>query len=154
MTGVQTCALPIFHQTDGENLGRDGCRVPMPWSGEAPPFGFSPAGATAPPWLPQPAAWTAYTVARQQGEPGSMLELYCSALRLRRREPDLGDGPLRWLTAAADVLSFARGDAFACVVNLSRTEVALPPHRKIILASAPVTNGMLATDAAAWLRTA
>jgi len=145
---------PMFHQTGGENLGRDGCRVPMPWSGEAPPFGFSPAGATAPPWLPQPAAWTAYTVARQQGEPGSMLELYRSALRLRRREPDLGDGPLRWLTAAADVLSFARGDAFACVVNLSRTEVALPPHRKIILASAPVTNGMLATDAAAWLRTA
>jgi len=52
------------------------------------------------------------------------------------------------------VLSFARGDGFACVVNLSGAAVALPPHHGIILASAPVVDGRLATDTAAWLRTA
>ena len=45
------------------NRGRDGCRVPIPWSGDEPPFGFSPDGASAPPWLPQPASWRALTVA-------------------------------------------------------------------------------------------
>jgi alpha-glucosidase len=144
---------PMFHQTGGENLGRDGCRVPLPWSGDAPPFGFSPAGTTTAPWLPQPADWRDYTVARQQGDPDSMLELYRRALRLRRNEPSLGDGRLRWLPAGPDVLTFARGDGFACVVNLSGADVALPPHREVILASAPVTGGALAPDAAAWLRT-
>jgi alpha-glucosidase len=144
----------MFHQGDGENLGRDGCRVPLPWSGEEPPFGFSPAGATVPPWLPQPAAWREYTVARQQGDPDSMLELYRRALHLRRAEPGLGDGTLRWLPAEPDVLSFGRGDGFACVVNLSGRTVALPPHREVILASSPVPDGRLAPDTAAWLRTA
>ena len=145
---------PMYHQGDGANLGRDGCRVPLPWSGAEPPFGFSPPGATAPPWLPQPAAWREYSVEREQGDPDSMLELYRRALHLRRGEPGLGDGPLRWLPAEPDVLSFARGDGFACVVNLSGAAVALPPHRGIILTSAPVPGDQLAPDTAAWLRTA
>ena len=60
--------------------GRDGCRVPLPWSGDEQPFGFSPAGATAPPWLPQPADWKDRTVQAQTGDPHSMLELYRAAL--------------------------------------------------------------------------
>jgi alpha-glucosidase len=145
---------PMFHQGDGENLGRDGCRVPLPWSGETPPFGFSPAGATKAPWLPQPAEWRGYTVEREQTDPDSMLALYRRALRLRRAEVGLGDGPLRWLPAQPDVLAFARGDGFACVVNLSTRAVPLPPHRDLILASAPVHDGLLPPDSSAWLRTA
>ena len=45
---------PTFLRTGGAVVGRDGCRVPLPWSGDAPPFGFGPSGT---PWLPQPAAW-------------------------------------------------------------------------------------------------
>ena len=144
----------MYHQGNGENLGRDGCRVPLPWSGDAPPFGFSPADVTAPPWLPQPAAWRAFTVAREWADPGSMLDLYRRALHRRRAEPGLGDGTLHWLPAEADVLSFARGDGFACVVNLSGGAVALPAHHDVILASAPVVDGRLAPDSAVWLRTA
>ena len=33
---------PIFARTDGERVGRDGCRVPLPWSGTQAPFGFGP----------------------------------------------------------------------------------------------------------------
>jgi len=47
---------PMFFRTKGVNLGRDGCRVPLPWSGAASPFGFSPAGAGEEPWLPQPSS--------------------------------------------------------------------------------------------------
>ena len=143
---------PMFHQGDGVNLGRDGCRVPMPWGGDEPPFGFSPPDAGVPPWLPQPRDWSQYTVERQSRDPESMLHLYRRALRLRRAEPGLGDGPLRWLDAPADVLSFTRDHGFVCVVNLAQQEVPLPPHREIILASQTVTGGMLPADTAAWLR--
>ena len=45
---------PMYFRSDGVDPGRDGCRVPLPWSGDAAPFGFSPDGAGAPPWLRQP----------------------------------------------------------------------------------------------------
>ena len=34
---------PMHFQSGGVDPGRDGCRVPLPWSGDTPPFGFSPA---------------------------------------------------------------------------------------------------------------
>ena len=57
---------PIFARSGGERVGRDGCRVPLPWSGTEAPFGFGPAGT---PWLPQPASWADLTVAAQDGDP-------------------------------------------------------------------------------------
>ena len=144
----------MYHQGNGENLGRDGCRVPLPWAGEVAPFGFSPAGAETPPWLPQPADWKDYTVERQERDPDSMLALYRRALGVRRAEPALGDGPLGWLPAGPNVLAFARSDGFACVVNFSAGPVPLPPHREVILTSAPLVDGRLGPDAAAWLRIA
>ncbi|HEY0240943.1 MAG TPA: glycoside hydrolase family 13 protein, partial [Friedmanniella sp.] len=49
----EVLADPMFFRTAGEVRGRDGCRVPLPWSGTAAPYGFSPDGVH--PWLPQPA---------------------------------------------------------------------------------------------------
>lgn len=44
---------PIFHRSAGARLGRDGCRIPMPWDSTAPSAGFSsPAGPTALPASP------------------------------------------------------------------------------------------------------
>ena len=57
-----------------------------------------------------------------------MLSLYREALQIRRGEPALGDGTLRWLDAPDGVLAFARGERFACVLNLSAEPVELPPH--------------------------
>jgi alpha-glucosidase len=136
--------------TDGV---RDGCRVPMPWSGDEPPFGFSPDGSASP-WLPQPADWKGYTVAAQVGREHSMLSLYRHALRLRRTTPGLGDGPMAWLPCDPQVFAFTRGDEFACVVNMSGGPVALPAHIEIMLASGPLDAGMLPVDTAVWLRTA
>jgi alpha-glucosidase len=145
---------PMFFRTRGENPGRDGCRVPMPWSGDRPPFGFSPTGATASPWLPQPGTWRDYTVAAEYADPASMLQLYRDALRTRRAEPTLGDGPFTWLPAPDGVLAFARGDhgEFICVVNLSGCTVPLPVHGQTVLASGPVADGRLPADTAVWLR--
>jgi alpha-glucosidase len=131
---------------------RDGCRVPLPWSGDEPPFGFSPAEASGAPWLPQPAEWKDITADAQAGDPRSMLELYRAALRIRRAHPALGDGTLAWDQAAPDgTLSFTREPGFRCVVNLSGGAIALPPHRELVLAGAPLDGDRLPADAAAWL---
>jgi alpha-glucosidase len=142
---------PAFLRTNGEEGRRDGCRVPIPWTWLGSSFGFSPSGAS---WLPQPTDWGAWSVEAQDGDPASMLTLYRTALALRKERPDLGDGTLRWLDAPAGVLAFARQHGTVCVVNvegepLDVTEV-VPSHR-LLLASEPLDDGVLAPGAAAWL---
>jgi alpha-glucosidase len=131
---------------------RDGCRVPLPWSGDEPPFAFSPPEASASPWLPQPAEWKDRTVQAQTGDPNSMLELYRAAISLRRREPGLHDRPMTWTAAAPGVLAYTRGAGFACVLNMSRATVALPDHLRCLLASGPLDGVLLPPDTAVWLR--
>jgi alpha-glucosidase len=143
---------PTVFQTNGELLGRDGCRVPLPWSAEGASAGFSPAGGAAP-WLPQPEGWAALSVEAQSGVPGSTLELYRAALVARREEPALGDGTLEWLELGADVLAFRRDPGFACVVNLGAEPVALPEGAEVLLASGDLVEGRLPSDTAVWLRT-
>ena len=140
---------PMHHRSGGVDPGRDGCRVPLPWFGDRPPFGFAPDGVV--PWLPQPPGWSGLTVERQAADPDSMLSLYRDALRIRHHELELSEAPLQWLDAAGDVLAFARGH-LACVVNLGGVTVDLPEHTDVLLVSEPLTEGRLRPDSAAWLR--
>jgi alpha-glucosidase len=142
---------PFWERSGHTEPGRDGCRVPLPWSGTATPFGFSPDGASAPPWLPQPASWADRTVQAQATDPGSMLALYQEALHVRRNSTDLGDGPMEWLPSAPGVLAFRRGAGFACVVNLSPEPVELPVHHDVLVASESLVDAKLPVDAAVWL---
>ncbi|HEX3957366.1 MAG TPA: glycoside hydrolase family 13 protein [Trebonia sp.] len=162
---------PIWHRTNGEDPGRDGCRVPLPWSGTEPPFGFSPAGATHEPWLPQPKEWRDITVAAEQASQDSMLCLYTEALRLRRSLEAFRTGGLSWREAPDGVLSFARvaavegtavegtaveataaeGTGVRCIANLSPVPVELPPGATVLLASGPLADGQLPPDTTAWV---
>ncbi|GAA1734945.1 glycoside hydrolase family 13 protein [Luedemannella helvata] len=145
---------PIFARTNGAELGRDGCRVPLPWSGDAAPYGFGPAGSR--PWLPQPATWARLSVEAQARDAGSTLSLYRAALAERRRLAGLGDGVLRWLPSPApDTLVFARDAAestVVCVANLGATAVPLPAELPApLLTSGPCPNsGELPADTTAW----
>ena len=143
-------ADPIWVRSGHTDRGRDGCRVPIPWSGDRPPFGFGPPGG-ADPWLPQPAAWAGRTAADQAGEPGSMLELYRAALRIRRAQPALGDGGFAWLSDRADVLDFRREPGFRCIVNLAADPVVLPDTGRVLLSSGELAEGRLPSDTAVWL---
>ena len=146
---------PTWAQSGHTDRGRDGCRVPLPWSGEEAPFGFSPPQAVAPPWLPQPPGWREETVQVQTGDEDSMLELYRRALRLRRSHPALGDGRLTWLPAPAGALAFAREPGFACVVNLSAQAVAPPSAAELLISSHELdAKGRIPVHAAAWFATA
>jgi len=143
---------PIFYRTHGEDPGRDGSRVPLPWSGTEPPFGFTPSGASAVPWLPQPKEWRDLTVAAESDRDDSMLRLYQDALRIRRSSGALGDAPMAWQPSADGVLSFDRGSSFRCVANLSAEPVPLPPDTAALLASGPLDTGLLPPDTTVWLR--
>jgi alpha-glucosidase len=140
---------PVWERSGHTDKGRDGCRVPIPWSGTEPPFGFSTMGA----FLPQPPAWRDLTAEAQHGVESSTLELYRAALRLRREHAGLGDGTLRWLDAGPDVLHFARGAGLSCLVNLSTEPVTPPAGSRVLLASDPLTvDGALPQDTAVWLQ--
>jgi alpha-glucosidase len=141
---------PIFAGTGGANIGRDGCRVPLPWTPTGDSYGFGPDGG-APTWLPQPAEFGELSVSAQEGDPASVLTLYRAALKIRTGHPALGDGQLEWLEAGDTVLAFRREPGFACWVNLGSEPVALPHGATLLLASQELSDGQLPPDTAAWL---
>jgi len=141
---------PMHFRSGGSDPGRDGCRVPMPWSANTPTYGFSPDDATSHPWLPQPTTWASLSAEAQAADPASMLNLYRSALRIR--PAILGDESMQWLDRGVDVLAFRRGDRFECVVNLGAEPVAIPEQSEILLASGELAERAVPTDTAVWLR--
>ena len=144
---------PMHFRSGGIDPGRDGCRVPLPWSGDAPPFGFSPTVRRPSRGCPSPRTGPALTVERPGGRPRSMLALYRAALRLRRRTPELGDGPLDWLTSGAGRARVPRAAPASSASSTSRRPgAAAGPASAILLASADLSDGHLPPDATAWLR--
>ena len=139
---------PIWHRSGHTIRGRDGCRVPMPWSGSSPSFGFSPDGVAT--WLPQPASWRTLTVEAQERDPGSMLALYRAALAIRRSHEGFRGEAFTWLPSAPDVLDFERAAGLRCTVNVGADAVSLDPAREVLLTSAPLVDGALSPDATAW----
>lgn len=142
---------PLFIITDGAEIGRDGCRVPLPWSTDpATSFGFSPNAAT--PWLPQPANWGELSVQHEAADAHSMLRWYRTLMAHRR----LLSGELTWVEIDhPDCLAFERGGALI-IANVGAGTVDLPEAmvagRNVIVASQPETTlRQLPSDTCVWL---
>jgi alpha-glucosidase len=143
---------PTWERSGHTERGRDGCRVPLPWTTSGPSLGFG----SGPGWLPQPPAWGQLSVEAQDGDPESMLTLYRSALQLRRSLPALGAGSgqdVHWLELGNDAVGFSRKPGFTFILNLGAEPLELPPGT-LLVASGPLSDGRLPTDTAAWLTTA
>jgi alpha-glucosidase len=145
---------PLFIRTDGKERGRDGCRVPLPWTADATTsFGFSPVAVQ--PWLPQPQDWGDLSVEEQAGDPQSMLSWYRTLLAHR----PLLSGDLVWVDVAeSNCLAFERNGALV-VANVGATTVelsaALVAGRSVILATQPeATAQRLPSDSCVWLSAA
>ncbi|MGP9021150.1 glycoside hydrolase family 13 protein [Streptomyces sp. BR1] len=140
---------PSFFRAEGQDGFRDGCRVPIPWTADGPSYGFGGGGS----WLPQPAEWAGLSVEAQTGDPRSTLELYRSALALRRALPGLGDGDMEWLETPADLLAFAR-PGFVCTVNTSASPAELAVPGRPLIATAPLEftggNVTIPAESAVW----
>ncbi|HYH35232.1 MAG TPA: glycoside hydrolase family 13 protein [Nocardioides sp.] len=128
--------------------GRDGCRVPIPWEGESPPYGFGPGAGQ--PWIPQPDGWGPLSVASQREQPGSTLEFYRAALRARR-EHALPAGDRVDVSCDQSGLLAVRRGTLTALLNCGDGP-ALLPEGEVLVASGPVEDGKLPADTAAWLR--
>ncbi|WP_372735579.1 alpha-amylase family glycosyl hydrolase, partial [Nocardioides sp.] len=128
-------------------VGRDGCRVPIPWSGDQPPFGFGPGSGQ--PWLPQPPEWGTVSVAAQETDDASTLAFYRRALAARREHAHGSDLLLTGLEADDEVLRFRRGRLHV-VLNAGATAIPLPAG-EVVLASGPLEADSLPPDTAVWL---
>ncbi|MCC4248053.1 glycoside hydrolase family 13 protein [Microbacterium testaceum] len=140
---------PTWFRTNGERYGRDGCRVPIPWSADAPAYGFNDTGAA---WLPQPAEWAEFARDVQRDDPASTLSLYRSLLA-ERRAHGLGAGTLEWLEGFGDDVVAFRNGPITVIANLGDTAVALPAG-DVVVASGPLDGASLPTDTTVWIAAA
>jgi alpha-glucosidase len=139
---------PTWERSGRTERGRDGCRVPMPWRGDAPPFGFSTCADT---WLPIPAEWAALTVEKQLRDTDSTLSFFLRALELRRSRAEFDGAGIEWLPGPDDALIFQRRDGgLICALNAGNRQLTLPDG-ELILASSPMVDGTLPPNTAAWL---
>ncbi|MGC5224578.1 glycoside hydrolase family 13 protein [Micromonospora sp. DT81.3] len=137
---------PTFFRGGGtDGLGRDGCRVPLPWKESGESFGFGSAGAH----LPQPAWFAGYAVAREEKDPTSSLTMYRRALALRRSLQS--SERLEWIeTGDPEVLRFRRPNGWEVVTNFGAGEYPLD-RADIVISSGPVRLGEVAGETTVWL---
>jgi alpha-glucosidase len=140
-------ADPVWERSGRTRRGRDGCRVPLPWTRSGPSLGFGDAA----PWLPQPRDWSELSVEAEEEDRASMLWLYRDALRVRHETAALHADDFAWLDSGDDVIAFSRGDRFTCLVNFGGAPIELPPG-EVLLSSVPLEDGKLPSDAAAWVQ--
>jgi alpha-glucosidase len=137
---------PTWERSGHTLRGRDGERVPLPWSGDRPPYGFSTASTT---WLPMPDDWAGLGGCDQAKDPASTLSLYRAVLALRRTMFAAAPAEFEWLDGPKDVLSFRRADV---TVLLNAGDEAVPlPAGEVLLSSSAVVDGKLPANTAVWL---
>jgi alpha-glucosidase len=136
---------PIWVRTLNTKKGRDGARVPLPWTHEGASYGFGSGAA----WLPQPAGFSQTAVSKQQGQPGSTLELYTQALQLRRRLQ--GAEELEWVSADGDVLHFVRPGGWHCLMNFGDAPAPLPAGQVVLSSSTSPVVDELPGETTVWI---
>lgn len=139
---------PRWERSGHTDRGRDGCRVPMPWEGNQPSFGFSQSEWT---WLPMPNEWGPVTAESQLEDTGSTLSLYRTAIELRKQHRAFSGEALEWFGAPPGCFAFRRkGGGLTCALNTSSAQVPLPPG-EVLLSSGPLAGHHLPPETAVWL---
>lgn len=128
---------PTFFRTEGREIGRDGCRVPIPWTPQAPNFGFGPSEAR-PAHLPQPDWFGDYSVEREVAKEnsGSTLGMYKKALGLRRTMQTKED--MTWIEGeneGGQVLHFKRDGGWKVIMNFEGEGVRVPEGVEVLVVS-------------------
>ena len=144
---------PLFFSSAGATVGRDGCRVPLPWTLDGPSYGFG-----GPTDIPQPPGFKYHAAQVQAGDPDSTLSLYRRALALRR-ELQAAE-TLEWIDCGhPDVIAFRRPGGWLTVTNFGSADVRLPAALggdHLLLSSAPQRargdTRMLPGATTAWFR--
>jgi len=140
---------PTYFRTQGERVGRDGCRVPIPWESSAPAFGFNQTGEA---WLPQPELYKSYSRNLQEGVAGSTLELYKSLLH-NRKKFGLGLGELKWVDAYCSETSLGyQNGSILVIANFNGEAINLPKGEVLLSTQVDINTGKLESDQAVWIK--
>ena len=139
---------PTFARTAGQRLGRDGCRVPLPWRAGDRHLGF---GSGEDPWLPIPASFGALARDQQTASPSSHLSLYRDALACRR-ELALGRGSLSWAEdwCTGFSLGYLNGTTLV-LMNLNHEPLVMPAGQVLIRSLPGGAAHALASGETAWI---
>jgi alpha-glucosidase len=128
---------PVFIRSEGKDLGRDGARIPIPWSRNDVNFGFS----TGAPWLPIPTEYEEHAMDVELADPTSFLELYRKSLTLRKLHGLGKDIGIEWQEAPEGVIYFTRGQDFVLLANTTdqKIDLEISATASVIHASGPGT---------------
>ena len=131
---------PVFFRTQGIDKGRDGARVPIPWSNNKDNFGFTKGK----PWLPLPEDWSDKSVDSQLAKSESTLELYRRSLSIRSSHPALKQkisrnvaGEISWLPTKPGVLAFTREPGFLLIANCNESPISIKVSGELLISSQP-----------------
>jgi alpha-glucosidase len=126
--------------------GRDGSRVPLPWTKSGSSFGFGTKGAH----LPQPAWFADYSVEAESGVAGSPLEIYRKALKLRRQLQSAEE--ITWhATKDPEVLHFSRPGGWNCITNFFGHPYAIPTG-EVLISTKPLQNNKIIAGTTVWFK--
>ena len=142
---------PTYARTKGERIGRDGCRVPLPWeAGVGAANGFNTTGES---WLPQPANYRVFSRNLQEGVAGSTLELYKRLLK-ERKLFGLGAGAFRWADEYQDKNTLAYiNNGVLVLMNFGPDAVALPAGEVLVTTQHDLTaERELEHDQVVWIK--
>ena len=142
---------PTFSRTNGERVGRDGCRVPLPWEADGGlSFGFNSTGES---WLPAPATYKKYARDVQEGVAGSTLELY-KKLIAERKKLALGSGEFRWAPEYSSANSLAYvNNGVVVLSNFGPDLITIPAGEVIVSTQSSLhAGGQLEANQSAWIK--
>jgi alpha-glucosidase len=148
---------PVWFRSAGAQKGRDGGRVPLPWEGSAPPYGFTERFDVEL-WLPQPQGWAASTIESEDIDPLSTLNLYRASLALRGSHPGFAGAEFAFVeTDDPEILAFRRAADVVVIANTSARWITSPASGMVLLASGPIEIGdeglRIGPDTTVWIQT-
>lgn len=127
---------PQYLKNNKTEKGRDGCRVPLPWSNSMDNFGFSKTGSH----LPQPEWFGEFAVNMQKVDPNSTLSAYKKAIKLRKEL--LTEEEVEWIEETnAQILHYSRPNGLNVLTNFQGDLFTLPENIEILLVSRDLENG-------------
>jgi len=142
---------PTYARTNGTRIGRDGCRVPLPWVAEATESnGFNTTGKS---WLPQPANYRAFSRNLQEGIAGSTLDLYKRLLK-ERKAFEMGAGEFRWAEEYQDKNTLAYiNNGVLVLFNFGPDSVIVPAGEVLVTTQHDLTvERELEHDQVVWIK--
>jgi alpha-glucosidase len=137
---------PQYLRNHKKLKGRDGARVPLPWTRSGTNFGFG----SGTPHLPQPHWFGSYSVEAENNVPEAPLEIFRKALKLRR-ELQCAEEITWHETTRENVLHFSRPNGWNCITNFKGGSYPMP-QGELLMSTQPLVYGKIPPATTVWFK--